>query len=194
MGKINSITDCPGFPEIPGVEIRHCPGFVGYAVGTNGEVWSCMHNGPGSRARRKWKLLSGSIHNNYRCICLRRSGHSFDRKRAILVLEAFVGPCPSGMEICHNNGDAKNDLLSNLRWDTHRNNIQDAVKQGHTGRVKGEKHGQARLTERDVLYIREYQGLRSQSFLARQFKVSQPTINDIQQFRTWKHLSALKTT
>lgn len=47
-----------------------------------------------------------------------------------LVLEAFVGPCPPGSECCHNDGDQTNSRLSNLRWDTHGGNMQDAVRHG----------------------------------------------------------------
>lgn len=47
-----------------------------------------------------------------------------------LVLEAFVGPCPEGMEACHNDGNPANNRLENLRWDTRRNNILDAIRHG----------------------------------------------------------------
>ena len=43
-----------------------------------------------------------------------------------LVLEAFYGPRPNGMESCHWDDDSANNHLSNLRWDTHRANIFDA--------------------------------------------------------------------
>ena len=55
-----------------------------------------------------------------------------------LVLKAFVGPCPEGMEACHNNGDAWDNRLENLRWDTRKNNHQDKIKHGTT--VRGEQH------------------------------------------------------
>lgn len=42
-----------------------------------------------------------------------------------LVLMAFVGNCPNGMECCHNNGDASDNRIENLRWDTHKNNNHD---------------------------------------------------------------------
>jgi hypothetical protein len=42
-----------------------------------------------------------------------------------LVLMAFVGKCPDGMECCHNNGDASDNKIENLRWDTHKNNNHD---------------------------------------------------------------------
>lgn len=35
-----------------------------------------------------------------------------------LVLEAFVGPRPPGMEVCHNNGHKADNRPDNLRWDT----------------------------------------------------------------------------
>src|SRR3970282_914182 len=35
-----------------------------------------------------------------------------------LVLAAFVGPCPIGMEGCHDDGAPTNTRLRNLRWDT----------------------------------------------------------------------------
>lgn len=47
-----------------------------------------------------------------------------------LVLEAFVGPCPPGMECCHNNGVASDNRLCNLRWDTSSENKYDWVRSG----------------------------------------------------------------
>jgi excisionase family DNA binding protein len=45
-----------------------------------------------------------------------------------LVLEAFVGPCPPGMEACHEDCDAGNNTLANLRWDTHEANLMDSAR------------------------------------------------------------------
>lgn len=53
---------------------------------------------------------------------------------AILILEAFVGLCPDGMECCHNDDDRSNNRLDNLRWDTHRENVKDGYKNGATRR------------------------------------------------------------
>jgi hypothetical protein len=47
-----------------------------------------------------------------------------------LVLEAFVGPRPAGMEACHNDGNPVNNVPSNLRWDTKSANAQDRVRHG----------------------------------------------------------------
>lgn len=46
----------------------------------------------------------------------------------VLVLETFVGPRPAGMEACHNNGDPRDNRLSNLRWDSRAANREDAIR------------------------------------------------------------------
>lgn len=47
-----------------------------------------------------------------------------------LVLLAFVGPRPDGMECRHIDGDHQNNILGNLRWGTHSENEFDRVKHG----------------------------------------------------------------
>jgi hypothetical protein len=49
----------------------------------------------------------------------------------LLVLEAFVGPCPDGKNGCHWNDDEADNRLVNLRWDTHSANMFDRVRNGH---------------------------------------------------------------
>ena len=52
-----------------------------------------------------------------------------------LVLMAFVGPCPEGMEGCHNDGNEINNTPSNLRWDTKASNMVDRIRHGRNDRV-----------------------------------------------------------
>lgn len=47
-----------------------------------------------------------------------------------LVLRAFVGACPPGMECCHNNDNVYNNVLGNLRYDTKSANMYDKVRNG----------------------------------------------------------------
>lgn len=47
-----------------------------------------------------------------------------------LVLESFVGPCPSGMESLHGNGIRTDNRLENLRWGTVSENQLDSVRHG----------------------------------------------------------------
>lgn len=55
-----------------------------------------------------------------------------ERKRMVhrLVMEAFVGPCPEEHEVCHGDGDPKNNCIENLRYGTHSENMFDKVKHG----------------------------------------------------------------
>lgn len=65
-----------------------------------------------------------------RIVALHRDGAGRSHKVYPLVLAAFVGPRPPGMEACHNDGDHTNDRLSNLRWDTSSRNTYDSVRHG----------------------------------------------------------------
>lgn len=49
---------------------------------------------------------------------------------ARLVLAAFRGPAPDRADGCHNDGNSLDDRLSNLRWDSRRENVLDAVRHG----------------------------------------------------------------
>ena len=58
------------------------------------------------------------------------TGKRFSRGVHTLVLEAFVGPRKSGMVGCHNNGDAADNSIENLRWDTRHQNNLDILRHG----------------------------------------------------------------
>ena len=49
-----------------------------------------------------------------------------------LVATAFYGPCPDGMECCHNDGVSSNNHVDNLRWDTKVANEIDRRRHGKT--------------------------------------------------------------
>lgn len=58
--------------------------------------------------------------------------HGVSRTCAVhrLVMAAFIGPCPDGMNVCHNNGVADDNRLENLRYDTSSANNLDTVRHG----------------------------------------------------------------
>ena len=69
-------------------------------------------------------------------------GHRGQKRVHVLVMLAFVGPCPSGKEVCHNDGDHENVTLDNLRYDTRKANIEDAVRHGTAWWLNGSAHPQ----------------------------------------------------
>lgn len=109
-----------------------------------------------------------------------------------IVLEAFVGPCPKGMEACHNNGNTKDNRVTNLRWDTPKNNTKDSINQGTFSIQRGSKNGLAKLTEEQVREIRAKYVYKSKDnntcTLAKEFGVSQSEIDKIINNKLWKHI------
>ena len=69
-----------------------------------------------------------------------------------LVLMAFVGPCPKGMEARHLNDQPQDNRIENLAWGTHAENYQDRVRNGKGN--AGERHGMAKLKDEEIIEIR----------------------------------------
>ena len=61
--------------------------------------------------------------NGYKQVSLSKGNRQRTHKVHRLVLEAFVGPCPEGMESCHANDIPGDNRLENLRWGTRRENL-----------------------------------------------------------------------
>ncbi len=106
----------------------------------------------------------------------------------VLVLRAFAGRCPEGMEGCHGDGDRTNNRLENLRWDTRKANHAD--KAIHGTQIRGSGVHLAKLTDDDIRCIRaepEFRGV--QRMLARCFRVNQSNISQIRLNKTWRHVN-----
>lgn len=136
------------------VEYRDIVGLAGYRVGTDGSVWSRWRPGgrpAGKRLTLEWRQLVGKAQNGYRCVALSSGGRTVLRRVHILVLEAFVGPCPAGMETRHLNGIKADNRLGNLAWGTPLENAQDRERHGH--QLKGSAQPCSVLTEAIVSEI-----------------------------------------
>lgn len=71
----------------------------------------------------------------------------------VLVLEAFVGKCPSGEQCRHLNDIKSNNQLDNLCWGTPKENSEDSYRNGRSKRGGACKH--ATITDDEVLEIVE---------------------------------------
>jgi hypothetical protein len=188
MAASYSIADCPPFPVISGVEIRHCPSHIGYSAGDDGSVWNCRPLSGRGMLAKEWRQMT---------ILLRTNGRPYvtvDRKKVLvyrLVLEAFKGPCPLDMEACHDpDPNPLNCRLNNLRWDIHKANSRDMVRHGNCYFVNhpevvphptGKDHhrGSAKLTKDDVIRIRELAKTARIKDLAVMYSVHRMTISKI---------------
>lgn len=72
----------------------------------------------------------GAINSGYLFVPLKVGGKQTPVTVHRAVMEAFVGPRPKGMDICHINGDKHDNRLVNLRYDTHAANMQDRRQHG----------------------------------------------------------------
>ena len=111
------------------------PGYEGrYDVSDMGRVKSLARSGIRSDGRRfnvQERVLAPPIHKvGYPIVMLWRNNKSKTLYVHRLVLEAFVGPCPDGMECCHHNDDPLDNRLSNLRWDDRKGNMSDMIRLG----------------------------------------------------------------
>ena len=106
-----------------------------------------------------------------------------------LVLLAFVGPAPDGMEACHNNGRPGDNQVENLRWDTHRNNNGDRVKHGTY--AAGSAHHMAKITDADAMAI--YASDEPGAVLAARYGIAETKISAIRRGVTWRSVTGGKT-
>lgn len=171
------------------VVYKDIPGFPGYRVGDDGSVWSQRQKGAGYGRLKPWTPVATRPNKyGYTVVTLYHSRRQYNRRIARLVLEAFVGPCPDGMEACHFPDPCRsNNALANLRWGTPAQNAADRDEHGHT--CRGEASPLSRLNVGDVRLIRTLgNSITERKEIAWRFGVTPQAIYNIQTRRTWKHL------
>lgn len=178
----------PALPVQEGVEFQHVVDFPGYCVGDDGSVWSCLSRNGIGRPKNVWRKLSPGNCRGYHLHGLRKNGRSYTRLAHRLVLEAFVGPCPPGMECCHNDGDRGNSALSNIRWDTRKANHADAL--AHGTHPRGEHHGCSKINDAVALLIlREAASGKQQRTIARELGLTDSLVSNVVRRKSWTHVS-----
>lgn len=110
--------------------------------------------------------------------------HSIHR----LVLTSFT-LTNKKLDVCHIDGNKKNNKLENLKWGTRSENMQDCVRHGRTNR--GTKNPNVKLTPEMVLAI--FEDKRVQHIIAREYGLNQSTISDIKTGKNWGHLTSAIT-
>lgn len=110
---------------------KDIPGYPGYQACSDGSIWSFKLKGGNDRAsgQRSPMPKRMTIHRDRAGYChvnLTHNGRNVVCSVHRLVLEAFIGPCPEGMEACHYpDHDKTNNRPENLRWATRDANMED---------------------------------------------------------------------
>jgi len=131
-------------------EWKTIPGHPDYEVSSIGEIKSLFFKNGAVRKKRGEAILLKPYLTPYGYFTVSLKGKAERIHR--LVLEAFIGPCPDGMEGCHGDGNPKNNRLDNLRWATKKENAADKIKHGTY--LCGEKNYNSKLKNEDIKIIR----------------------------------------
>ncbi len=171
-------------------EVRDIPNHPGYGADCKGVVYTKRYLAwtPGKRGCQSvigdtWRVLNPWVGaDGYLRVTFikkqRRPVHQ-------LVLEAFAGPCPAGMEARHLDGNHLNNCADNLAWGTRSENALDRVRHGTQPR------SHYKLTEAKVQEIRRLYatGEWTQQQLAEKFGIAQAVVSSIVLRKIWRSVA-----
>lgn len=168
---------------------KDVPGYEGlYQASSFGRIRSVdrfitMKNG--TVRFTKGKMLKQRCDENGRlCVSLSKNGKAKSVRGYVVTMLTFVGERPKGYDICHLDDNVKNNKLSNLRYDTKKQNSTDVYRNGNL-------NPRGKLTIQDVIDIRNYykNGTYKQIELAKIYNVDKNSICNIIRRRTFKWLN-----
>jgi len=141
------------------------------------------------------RVLRQHLRGGYPFVVLSKNNNQTNCLTHRLVCAAFHGspPTPSH-EVNHRNGDRTDNRACNLEWVTRSENHKHAYdvlgREPPASVGKGEQHNTAKLTARQVKWIRKVysNGKYSQSELARKFDMDTTSIWAIVHRKTWSHI------
>jgi hypothetical protein len=111
--------------------------------------------------------------------------HYFTEHR--LVGLAFIDNPEEKLTINHINGIKTDNRLENLEWNTNLENKQHAISTGLTD-LKGTKHPKCKLSEEQVLEIREIGLSQTRTSLSKKYGVCRNSILRIITGKNWNHI------
>lgn len=167
-------------------EWRTIPNFPNYAVSSLGRVMRVVT----SKHHPNKRILKGTPDSyGYLMVTLYNPKPHSAQKIHTLVTNAFIGPCPDGLQRNHKDGNKTNNAVTNLEYITLLENIEHATVNGLRTCITGASNPKAKLTDTDVREIRNLAKTMPTIHIARKFDVTTATIRSIKFGRTWKHLN-----
>lgn len=139
---------------------------------------------------RRWqlKLIKANVRRDgYLQVTLSKDGRIYTRRFHTLVAAAFCKNQYGSECVNHMDGDKENNRADNLEWTTFSWNNSHALALGLRKTVCGERHVQAKLSEKQVMEIRSRRS-EPRWKVGRDYGVTGNTITDILHGRSWTHL------
>jgi hypothetical protein len=138
---------------------------------------------------KKEKFLSDwDCGKGYRKIKLSKDGIEKSIRVHRLVAETFLGNPESKSEVNHINGIKDDNRVGNLEWCTSSENTIHALNNKLKISQKGSEHGMSKLTEKDVLEIREIGRSKGLKEVSKIYKVSESLISNVLLNKIWNHV------
>lgn len=108
-----------------------------------------------------------------------------------LAWEMTNGPIPKGLLICHRCDNPACVNPAHLFLGTARDNNADCLSKGRRVYAPGEKHPDAKLTEKDVREIRALAASKQVSLraMARRYGMAHSSVRNVVIGRTWRHVA-----
>jgi hypothetical protein len=169
------------------------PGFNGfYEASSHGRIRSKDRLSRSGKALRRMFgriLVPQLTGRRYPVVSLSLDGEVKSYVVHRLVAKTFI-PNPDNLpEINHKDGDKTNSRPDNLEWCSRAQNNDHAIQSGLKPPVLGSRHGRSKLTEDQVLQIRQlHASCICGSAIAAQFKISPTTVSQIWRRMLWTHI------
>ncbi len=200
---LQDLREAAGDFFVPRLDLRNphyrlVANFCAYRVGDDGSIWTRWVRSKKPRLGWKWKPLKTSVNQKrggYRYVLLYdMRGKQKPERVCRLVCAAFHGPCPAGMECNHRDGNPVNDAADNLFWGTHSENMAAADLRGPHTPARGERNGNAKLSDEQLRQIVSLRGKMERNNVAKTFGVSPTRVSQIWQIAgkrlTYERLTA----
>jgi len=162
-----------------------------YQVSNIGRVKSLERivNGRWGLEHRKSIILKLALSNfGYYTVGLHYNGVSRTTKVHRLILESFIINYENKIDVNHKNGIKTDNRLENIEWATRSENIIHAFRTGLKFGKKGEDSPTSKLTNIDVLKIRNEYKLLTQKEIGKIYGISNQTVSKIINRKRWKHI------
>jgi len=165
-------------------EWKLVPGYPEYCISKDG----CVKRIVGGAGKVAGRILKPQkTPKGYLYVVLSRNGEPKAFRLNRLVLLAFVGEPLPGMEASHLDGNRLNNDLSNLKWESTKDN--NARRKIHMTSA-GDRNGRSKLNPAAVKEIRDRYAAGGETYtkLASEFGVSFGAIGHIVSRRQWNHV------
>ena len=163
-----------------------------YQVSNLGRVKSLariVESRKGVFVNKKEKFLSNwDCGKGYKKVKLSKDSIEKSMRVHRLVAETFLQNPELKSEVNHINGFKDDNRVENIEWCTSSENTIHALKTKLKISQKGSKHGMSKLTEKDVLEIRQIGRTKTLKDISKIYNVDISLISSVLLNKIWKHI------